>query len=270
MPPVSSQGMSPSLDKATLSAFRADDSLIAVVTTFDMPKSIPLLSAPSGRWGPIRSGIASDVPLWLALILKERSLAVLALPSWMNRDTLANVLHDERTSERLVNDTTRLPFHYYEISRRLAPHVSDPSISLLIEDILQLRLDKLRHQFQQLLKSSGQADGGNNEEGTGAYAGSTPHRDLLVTVPGIACQELAVLGDFVSQALCDVRLLQRTPLPLGKDGFTVEGTTTTTTGDGSTHDGHLPPTTAAASAALALRRSRVPLRRFRDNHQPTS
>jgi hypothetical protein len=134
----------------------------------------------------------------------------------MDPDNLVQVLGEEKRLSGLVDDAQRLPFYYYEIGKRLARICQKsagwnlPHVPLLIEDIFQVRTDKLRQQFLDMMGDHSQSFsrvGARRGDGTddAAVAASIP--DLLVKVNGIASQELALLGPFVSGALTDVRSL---------------------------------------------------------------
>jgi hypothetical protein len=158
------------------------------------------------------------------MLLHERSLCRVSAPAWMDPESLAGVLREEKAGPALVDDPGRLPFHYYEIGRRLSRLCQGssssgggwnlPQVPLLIEDIFQVRVDKLRGQFLDMMgeharsvaasRGSGGSDGGGPPSPS---ASSVP--DLLVRVNGIASQELALLGPFVASALTDVRELLR-------------------------------------------------------------
>ena len=208
------------------SAFPADDLLMDIVPSLDAPESFTLLSSQLPV-GPFHAGIATQVPLWLALFLQQKSLCQIAVPAWWSVDNLTKILEFERTHVDLWPDATTLPHYYLEIHQRLQ-HVAsgaDKAVSLLIQDIFQVRCDKLQQQFQALLKEN---------------AGN-----LLVTVNGIASQELALLRPFVIQALNDQHTLSQS---------TAADATVKEAGAAETVDDSDRP---------APTRARVPIRRFR-------
>jgi len=173
------------------SSYIADDFLIEIVPSFDFDGKLPLLS--SSPLGPFKAGITTHVPLWFALNLHQRSLCTIATPAWLNSSNLSEIVAYEKKENSLWNDTSRLPSQYYEIAKRLSSALEDKSLPLLIQDLLEVRLDKLRQQFQELMKERG---------------GTDP--DFIVDVSGIGSQELAVLKAFVQQALNDQRFLSKT------------------------------------------------------------
>jgi GINS complex protein len=156
------------------------------------------LPCASGPVGPFKAGISSQVSLWLAISLYQKSLCSISLPEWLSVDNLTEILAYERGNPNLWPHSRRLPFYYYEIAHRLrmaqdsCSHTKslifrDPSVSLLIQDIAQVRLDKLRQEFQDSLSATTQ--------------------ELQALVNGIASYELTLLKPFMIQALNDRQFL---------------------------------------------------------------
>lgn len=197
------------------SAFLADDSLVTIVPDFDFANRIPLLSS-TVPVGPFRAGIPTTVPLWFALMLQQRSLCSLQVLDWLSTDHLTRVKQHEATQSTLTptsssssgddnnnnnnkesqEEVLTLPFYYAELGQRFVScktyteAAQAPKASrLLLQDIAQIRLDKLRQQFQELTRQ--QMDNPN----------------LCVAVPGIASAELASLKPLITRALNDQRFL---------------------------------------------------------------
>ncbi|CAB9502451.1 GINS protein PSF2 [Seminavis robusta] len=189
------------------SAFLADDSLVTIIPDFDYSHDIPLMSG-SAKVGPFRAGIPTEVPLWFALMLQQRSLCSLKVLDWLATENLTNVKQHETTQTTLApttsttntttndNDGATLPFYYAELGQRFVSAKSHsqaaqaPKASrLLLQDIAQVRLDKLRQQFQQLTRQQ------------------MANPNICVAVPGIASAELATLKPLITQALNDQRFL---------------------------------------------------------------
>ena len=174
-------------------AFRSDDTLIGILPSFDYEGTIPMLS--SVAVGPFKAGIECAVPLWMALFLQQRSLAAVVPPNWWKTENLAAIIAHEKSQVSLFPTGDRLPADYYEISKRLTSTTNPPdqseAIKLLVQDLLEIRLDKLRQQFQTLLTEAVETD-------------------LTVAVNGIGTQELAILQSFVTQALADQHALEAT------------------------------------------------------------
>lgn len=209
-------------------AFEADDSLIAIVPAYDFDGRLPLLS--SASVGPFKAGVVCNVPLWVALFLHQRSLCTISPPEWLSAENLAQIIEFERTEQTLWTDSDRLPTHYYEIAKRLTARgvISDKSVQLLVQDLLEVRIDKLRQQFSQLLSETASKN------------------SLVVSVNGIGSQETAILKPFVVQALNDLNWLNASGED--KEERAVSGVAVSAT--------------TAKSPAL---RSRIAIRRFRND-----
>lgn len=190
-------------------SFRADDVLIDVIPKFEYREDdddnddgsvsttrMKLISSiPVGPFVPF---MTSTVPLWMALFLKSRNLVDISTPKWLNTSNLADIIRYEKQNEALFADRNRLPNHYYEVGTRLVSALANTepttaassswhAISLLLQDLFDIRVDKLRQQFIHLL---------SNEERNVDF-------DLTVDVSDIGNQELALLRGFVTQAVTD-------------------------------------------------------------------
>jgi len=220
-------------------AFRADDTLIGVMPSFDYEGTLPILS--SVPVGPFKAGITTMVPLWMALFLQQKTFATVVPPTWWTTDNLASIIAHEKSEISLFPTGARLPADYYEISKRLTctsnPPEHSEALKLLIQDLLEIRLDKLRQQFQSVLTENG-----------------TLSPELQVTVNGIGTQELAILQSFITQALADQHALAATT----KTASSSSGGATTSAKEGVEKEA-----AAAAAAEQPAPVRRVPLRRFR-------
>lgn len=226
-------------DIASLSAFQADDSHVEIVPSFDYDHKLPLLSSTSTTKatsatvaGPFKAGIVTSVPLWLALMLQQRSLCRISSPTWLTVENLVDIIAWERREDTLFHDPKRLPHFYYEIAKRVCSSTStadnNKAVSLLIQDLREVRVDKLRLKFQQTLNEN--ADSLN----------------LMMSVTGIAAVELTLLRPFVIQALNDQYFLNKRSLNQDKKNESEQG------GGIIKHE-----------EPAAAPRARVPIRRFR-------
>jgi len=219
--------------------------------------------------GPFKAGIPTQAPLWLALLWHPKSLCTISVPEWLSVDNLTHIIAYERSEGSLwtnrtqkgqrerndINDDAEnnqsentsgdffLPVSYYEIAQRLLStnnksiedHVRS-SLLLLIEDLLDIRMDKLRQQFQNLLAENGVGRAATDDAAA---------MDLLVSVNGIGTREVALLKAFVIQALNDQKYLSTNETDAGKQ----QEADTDVKGEDR-------------RAATAVR-SRVPIRQFR-------
>jgi GINS complex protein len=218
-------------------SFRADDTLISILPAFDFqapdddatsPQRLFQSTSRSTNFGPFKAGMEATVPLWMAVVLQQRSFATIVLPEWLSTANLSHILQYEKSHALLfpttsvrsgrpssapkdrwnaeedgdentaisttMGDPTSayfLPENYYEVALRLtaaaaaAQETSQYSvIALLVQDLFEVRVDKLRQQFQSLLAET--------------------RGDLLINVTGIGTQELTAIQPYVQQALQDM------------------------------------------------------------------
>jgi GINS complex subunit 2 len=110
----------------------------------------PPLKLIRGTFGPFYPNQRVQVPLWLALTLKKQKKCRLVLPEWLNGESLAEVLKEERAQEGTFQE---LPFHYVEIATLLLKTAGDEfsmpdRIRSLVEDIENVRMEKIRRGLQ--------------------------------------------------------------------------------------------------------------------------
>jgi hypothetical protein len=223
-------------------AFQADDTLVEIIPAFDLHGKIPVHSSvPSG---PFKAGMAAVVPLWMAIFLHQRSLATICPPVWWTTANLSAIIAFEQKDPSLfpTDNAKRLPANYFEISKRLtstskAVVENHLALALLVQDLLDIRLDKLRQQFVTLLKE-----------------GETS--DVMVAVTGIGTQELALLRGFVTQSLADQYFM-------AKEAPTKESSSTKTAAEKGATSATANADAIKPGDAAAARRPKLSLRRFR-------
>jgi GINS complex subunit 2 len=66
----------------------------------------------TGRCGPFRPLVKTQVPLWIALALKKHGKCTLLLPAWLEPDSLTTEVENEISRP----DFSKLPFHWLEIA----------------------------------------------------------------------------------------------------------------------------------------------------------
>ncbi|XP_036087424.1 DNA replication complex GINS protein PSF2 isoform X1 [Rousettus aegyptiacus] len=99
-----------------------------------------------GDLGPFNPGLPVEVPLWLAINLKQRQKCRLLPPEWMDVEKLEKIRDHERKEETF----TLMPSPYYmELTKLLLNHASDnipkaDEIRTLIKDVWDTRIAKLR------------------------------------------------------------------------------------------------------------------------------
>ncbi|XP_038609740.1 DNA replication complex GINS protein PSF2 isoform X3 [Tachyglossus aculeatus] len=99
-----------------------------------------------GDLGPFNPGLPVEVPLWLAINLKQRQKCRVIPPEWMDVEKLEEI----RDKERKEDTFTPMPNPYYmELTKLLLNHASDnipkaDEIRTLIKDTWDTRIAKLR------------------------------------------------------------------------------------------------------------------------------
>ncbi|XP_004600886.1 DNA replication complex GINS protein PSF2 isoform X3 [Sorex araneus] len=122
--------------------FLAEKELVTIIPNFSLDK-IYLIG---GELGPFLPGLPLQVPLWLAMNLKQRQKCRLVPPEWMDVEKLEKVRDQERQEETF----TPVPSpHYMELTRLLLSHASDDipradEIRTLVKDVWDTRTAKLR------------------------------------------------------------------------------------------------------------------------------
>jgi len=175
------------------SSFSAENTMITIVPSFHYSSRLPFLSSPFQQdAGPFVAGMPADVPLWMAKALYQRQLAQIRLPEWLSTAKLTEILKEEKQETTL---TTQLPFFYFEIARALAM-VVEKSAQVVLQDLVNVRVDKIRQNFHDLSRGELQ----RNE-------GELP----MISVTGIARVELNMVGPFLQRAFSDHGFLTQRP-----------------------------------------------------------
>lgn len=98
--------------------FLAENQSIQIIPNFSHDR----LYLICGEVGPFRPGIPVQIPLWMAINLKQRQKCRLTAPEWMNVDTLTKIKEDEGQSKTF----TPMPDEHYMVTTQLilgaAPH----------------------------------------------------------------------------------------------------------------------------------------------------
>ncbi|XP_009881108.1 PREDICTED: DNA replication complex GINS protein PSF2-like [Charadrius vociferus] len=99
-----------------------------------------------GDLGPFNPGLPVEVPVWLAINLKQRQKCRLIPPEWMDVEKLEEI----RDKERKEDTFTPMPSPYYmELTKLLLNYASDnipkaDEIRTLVKDTWDTRIAKLR------------------------------------------------------------------------------------------------------------------------------
>ncbi|KAI7802357.1 DNA replication complex GINS protein PSF2 [Triplophysa rosa] len=122
--------------------FLAEKEIVEIIPNFSLDK-IYLIG---GDLGPFNPGLPVEVPVWLALNLKQRHKCRIIPPEWMDTEKLEEI----REQERKLDTFTPIPSPYYmELTKLLLNHAADnipkaDDIRTLVKDIWDTRMAKLR------------------------------------------------------------------------------------------------------------------------------
>ncbi|XP_048825306.1 DNA replication complex GINS protein PSF2 [Brienomyrus brachyistius] len=122
--------------------FLAEKEMVTIIPNFSLDKMYLI----GGDLGPLNPGLPVNVPLWLALNLKQRQKCRIVPPEWMDVEKLEEIREQERKEETF----TPIPNpHYMELTKLLLNHASDnipkaDEIRTLVKDIWDTRVAKLR------------------------------------------------------------------------------------------------------------------------------
>ena len=193
---IFSNSDTPDWKRHSCSAFLAGDEVVQVVPSFSTSQPLELLSVP--RLGPLRAGVSTDMPLWLALLLEKRNLAKIQPPEWLSVDNLRAVLRWEQTDESF---SRQLPFYWQPLARSSLGHnnnnTNSEAATILLQDIATVRTDKIRRNLHALSHQSL----------------SQPRALPIVELQGIGALELASIRSFVSQSFEHHLRLSRPTVP---------------------------------------------------------
>ncbi|CAH1957684.1 unnamed protein product [Acanthoscelides obtectus] len=132
--------------------FLGEKQIITVVPTFNSP----VLHLISGDVGPFRAGLPTNVPMWLAVQLKQRQQGKIQAPDWMDIDRLTEMKENEKQSQTF----TKMPSDHYMVEAKiLLDCASDDipradEIRTIIKDIWDIRMSKIRTSVNKLIKNA--------------------------------------------------------------------------------------------------------------------
>ncbi|KAG5270113.1 hypothetical protein AALO_G00188870 [Alosa alosa] len=122
--------------------FLAEKEMVQIIPNFSLDKVYLI----GGDLGPFNPGLPVEVPVWLALNLKQRQKCRIVPPEWMDVQKLEEIRDQERKEETF----TPIPNPYYmELTKLLLNHAADnipkaDEIRTLVKDIWDTRIAKLR------------------------------------------------------------------------------------------------------------------------------
>lgn len=116
------------------SEFFAEQELIEIVPNFRGNK----LEFIQGTFGPFKPAKPVNVPLWLAVYLKQRKRCDIQMPAWLDLSYLKKVRSEDKENGALFSNA--LPYYYAEIAQLLlheceAEMAAHKQIRSVLEDI---------------------------------------------------------------------------------------------------------------------------------------
>lgn len=127
-------------------AFLAEEELIDILPRYSMNK-LELIGTNLGKLRPLQK---TEVPLWIAVILKRQNKCSIMIPPWLSVPYLKKKYAEE---QKVRNKVTSLPWHWIPISKILLDVCPDDFVDSphelrsLIQDLRDIRMLKTRQGF---------------------------------------------------------------------------------------------------------------------------
>lgn len=139
---------SPELNWAEVE-FLGEHETITVLPNFKEQKMFFL----TGDFGPFTPGLPVDVPLWLALTLKQQNKCKIHPPSWLDVENLSETKENESNSDVFTKPPS---MHYIGVASMLLKAAPEQipqadEVRALIKDIWDIRLAKLHKSMNQMI-----------------------------------------------------------------------------------------------------------------------
>ncbi|KAF0313543.1 DNA replication complex GINS protein PSF2 [Amphibalanus amphitrite] len=132
--------------------FLAEFGVLTIIPNFQQEQ----LYLIGGDVGPFRPALPVEVPVWLAVNLRQRSKCRIVPPDWMEVDRLQEKKEEEKNSAHF----TPMPCeHYMELTQLIMDVAAGDvpradQIRTIIKDIWDIRVAKLRSSVDAFLKSN--------------------------------------------------------------------------------------------------------------------
>ncbi|RNF08628.1 GINS complex subunit 2 [Trypanosoma rangeli] len=209
-------------------SFAAMEVTVTMVPRFTMPR---VSTAFGGRYGPFAPNYPVELPLWLALHIRQTDTCTIAPPPFTMIPYLRNVVEKEKENEATFE---ALPFYFFEVVKKLCensaaaedvPHVAEvirlvaevkairrqkllrsmsvfeadgspvyiPGIKLT--NIVNNELEYLRRSFAKVLQQAAEKKRRREQVIGGAVEGTTPLRPSSGAPPTIASSSISATMD---------------------------------------------------------------------------
>ncbi|KAG0172777.1 DNA replication protein psf2 [Apophysomyces sp. BC1034] len=101
--------------------------------------------------GPFQPPLRTEVPLWIALVMKQNRKCSIICPEWLSVEVLKKRLEEEEAKEEF----SALPFHYMETAQMLLESAPDDvpnaeQVRTLLKDLREARQAKARMGLDEL------------------------------------------------------------------------------------------------------------------------
>ncbi|XP_034251566.1 probable DNA replication complex GINS protein PSF2 [Thrips palmi] len=133
--------------------FIAEKERVSIVPNFNNA-TVHLIS---GDVGPFRAGLPVNVPVWMALNLRQRQKCRILAPDWLDVDKLEALKEEEKASKYF----TKMPSeHYMVVAQLILSAVEDDiprieEIRMAVKNLWDVRISKLRSSVDTFIKSGG-------------------------------------------------------------------------------------------------------------------
>ncbi|XP_026470032.1 probable DNA replication complex GINS protein PSF2 [Ctenocephalides felis] len=133
--------------------FLAEKETIEVIPNF----SFDPVHLISGSIGPFKAGLPLNVPLWLAVTLRQQQKCRFVTPEWMDVTLLEEVREEEKQSRFF----TKMPNPHYMVEAKLILNTAAEDIPraeeirTIIKDIWDIRMAKLRTSMDAFIREGG-------------------------------------------------------------------------------------------------------------------
>lgn len=88
--------------------FLAENKMVSIVPNFNFDRIFLI----SGEVGPFRAGLPVNIPIWMALNLRQRQKCRIMAPDWMDPEKLEQIKEEESESRYAFRFYSLVPSEY--------------------------------------------------------------------------------------------------------------------------------------------------------------
>ncbi|RNF27092.1 GINS complex subunit 2 [Trypanosoma conorhini] len=208
-------------------SFAAMEVTVTMVPRFTMPR---VSTAFGGRYGPFAPNYPVELPLWLALHIRQTDACTINPPPFTAIPYLRDVVEREKENEATFE---ALPFYFFEVVKKLCEHSAAAEDVPHVAEVIRLVAEVKAMRRQKLLRSMSVFEA----EGSPVYIPG-------IKLTNIVNNELEYLRRSFAKVLQQAAEKKRSREQV--IGVSVEGTTPLRPSGGA------PPTTASSSISAAM------------------